>query len=226
MLCREPEGRPEPVRLRIREGAIARKAGNAERVTENPAQDTRELVLTCAARLFRSLGYAAVSLRDVASEAGVTTGSLYHHFGSKDELVRALLEKGYRQILEDVEAALASARAGGNPRDALLAALTAHLTCLLGPDSLPAANVRIHAHVPQHLRNATLKGRRRYEQFWADLLRDYAHDGLVKQGIEPKSLVMILFGAMNWSLEWSRPGRDDPEAFAAELLSLIEARAS
>jgi len=204
-------------------GTIARKVQKAANVEPVASSDARTHILTCAARLFRKLGYAAVSLRDVAAEAGVTTGSLYHHFGSKDELVRVVLEQGYRQILDDVKAALEDMSTSRKPRAVLQAALKAHLTCLLAPDSLPAANVRIHAHVPQQLRNATIKGRRNYETLWIDLLRTYANEGYVPPNIKPRALVMILFGAMNWSLEWFRPGRDDLDAFADDLLRLIAA---
>ena len=185
--------------------------------------DARKHILVCAARLFRERGYAVVSLRDVAAEAGVTTGSLYHHYGSKDDLVLALLELAYQQILDEVQAALETPQARSTPRAALQAALKAHLACLLTKDSFPAANVRIHAHVPQALRNATITGRRNYEMFWIELLGRYAREGFVRQEIEPSALVMILFGAMNWSLEWFKPERDDVDAFADDLLNLIYA---
>lgn len=185
-----------------------------------PEAGARQHILNCAARLFRRLGYATVSLRLVATEAGVTTGSLYHHFGSKDELVRALLEQGYSHILTRVERAIEDVGPNARRQDALKAALTAHLECLLAPDSLPAANVRIHAHVPVALRSATQEGRRRYELFWITFVG--AGAGVLRSDIEAKSLVMILFGAMNWSLEWLKPERDDLDAFVTDLIALVE----
>jgi TetR/AcrR family transcriptional regulator, cholesterol catabolism regulator len=201
---------------------INRKTRKRHQVATVAPFDARQHILTCAARLFRKFGYAAVSLRDVASEAGVTTGSLYHHFSSKDDLVRELLDQGHQQILREARRALQSAPAQTSAHAALLAALTAHLTCLLAPDSLPAANIRIFAHVPETLRRATLPGRRNYEKFWVDLLQTFTGEGLVRAEVEPRALVMILFGAMNWSLEWFKPGRDQPEKLAADLLQLIQ----
>ena len=183
--------------------------------------DGGEQILNSAARLFCRLGYAAVSLRDVAAEAGVTTGSLYHHFRSKDDLVRELLDRGHKQILREVQTAIQSDHAQANPRATLLAGLSAHLNCLLAPDSLPAANIRIFAHVPESLRKATLRGRRNYERFWIDLLQTFAGDGFIRSKIEPKALAMILFGAMNWSLEWFKPGRDQVQDLAIDLLQLV-----
>ena len=208
-------------RRKDREVDIPRMAPRVAKVEPASSTGARKHILTCAARLFRKLGYAAVSLRDVAAEAGVTTGSLYHHFGSKDELVRALLEQGYSDILVDVKAALEATSTSQDTGSSLREALKAHLACLLATDSFPAANVRIHAHVPEHLRKATLKGRRTYERLWIDLLRSYANEGYVRANVEPKALVMILFGAMNWSLEWFKPGRDDLDTFADDLLRLV-----
>lgn len=53
--------------------------------------DTRTVIIETAARLFADLGYSAVSMRDVASEVGVTPANLYHHFKGKDELIREAL---------------------------------------------------------------------------------------------------------------------------------------
>ncbi|MGI9426609.1 MAG: hypothetical protein ACR2PA_25755 [Hyphomicrobiaceae bacterium] len=76
--------------------------------------------------------------------------------------------------------------------------------------------------MPEALRNATMRGRRNYEKFRIDLLRTYAAEGYIRAEIEPKALVMIMFGALNWSLEWFKPGRDDLDAFATDLMKLIE----
>ncbi|MEP4861455.1 MAG: helix-turn-helix domain-containing protein, partial [Alphaproteobacteria bacterium] len=49
----------------------------------------RDGVLDIAARLFREQGYGSVSLRKIADAAGIKAGSIYYHFGSKDEIVAA-----------------------------------------------------------------------------------------------------------------------------------------
>ncbi|MFB6398450.1 TetR/AcrR family transcriptional regulator [Polymorphospora lycopeni] len=47
---------------------------------------TREAVLTAAVRRFAQHGFAATNMRDIAREAGVSTGLIYQHHASKDEL--------------------------------------------------------------------------------------------------------------------------------------------
>lgn len=54
--------------------------------------ETRERILQCAARLFHEQGFAATGVSTILREAGVNSGSLYHFFPSKDDLLRGVLE--------------------------------------------------------------------------------------------------------------------------------------
>ncbi|MEP4559632.1 MAG: helix-turn-helix domain-containing protein, partial [Nitratireductor sp.] len=58
----------------------------------------RDGVLDIAARLFREQGYGSVSLRKIADAAGIKAGSIYYHFGSKDEIVAAILDAGIQAV--------------------------------------------------------------------------------------------------------------------------------
>lgn len=65
------------------------------------AQRTRARVADTALRLFREQGYAATTMREIAREAGVSTGNAYYHFDGKDALVQEL----YRRIQDEHRAA-------------------------------------------------------------------------------------------------------------------------
>lgn len=56
----------------------------------------REQILAAAVRRFRREGYSAVSMDDVASDAGVARGLLNHYFGSKRDLYLAVVEREVR----------------------------------------------------------------------------------------------------------------------------------
>jgi AcrR family transcriptional regulator len=60
---------------------------------------TRERVLFVALRIVAEEGAQHLRLRRVAAEAGVTTGALYHHFGSKDGLIRAVAERYTHEVV-------------------------------------------------------------------------------------------------------------------------------
>lgn len=65
-------------------------------------------LLEIAAQMFAARGYFATTVRDLAEEAGIFSGSLYHHFESKEALVDVILREfldgvlaGYRQIVSE-----------------------------------------------------------------------------------------------------------------------------
>ncbi len=76
---------------------------------------------------FGARGYDAVGVGELAAEAGVTTGSLYHHFGSKLGLYEVVRTEAERRLLDRMEGA-AAARTGDGP------AAAAHAALLVGYD--------------------------------------------------------------------------------------------
>ena len=64
------------------------------------AEDTREGLLAAARELFDNRGYAGTSIDDIARSARVTRGALYHHFASKQDLFRAVVERLYEDVVQ------------------------------------------------------------------------------------------------------------------------------
>ena len=64
----------------------------ATSVTARPAR--RGEILEAALRCFTRSGYARASIEDVVRESGASVGSIYHHFGGKEQLAAALYVEG------------------------------------------------------------------------------------------------------------------------------------
>lgn len=79
----------------------------------------RAPILAAAIDNFTRLGYHGTSMRDIAMGAGVTVGSIYHHFDSKQAILRHLMERTMFDLLEVTTAAIADARP--SPRGELAA---------------------------------------------------------------------------------------------------------
>ena len=62
--------------------------------------DTKEQILIVAERLFAERGFAGTTLRNVVSEAGVNLAAVHYHFGSKEELFRAVVQRFARPVVE------------------------------------------------------------------------------------------------------------------------------
>ena len=60
-------------------------------MTEQPAVSRRDELLELAAAMFAERGLRATTVRDIADSAGILSGSLYHHFKSKEQMVEEVL---------------------------------------------------------------------------------------------------------------------------------------
>jgi AcrR family transcriptional regulator len=79
--------------------------------------DLRRALVDAARRILEAEGPTALSLRAVAREAGVSPAAPYHHFKDKAELLDAVADEGWQML----DAAMAAAKAGAEPRDKLTA---------------------------------------------------------------------------------------------------------
>ena len=74
------------------------------------AEDKRMLILQAAVRVFAAEGYEAARVGDIAKQAGVAYGLVYHYFGSKDAVLEAVFREQWGRLL----AALAQAELTGD----------------------------------------------------------------------------------------------------------------
>lgn len=98
--------------------------------TDQVAQ-TRAALIAAARRLLGRDGFAATSVDDIAREARLTTGALYHHFPNKTALFEAVFEAVHAELLDaSVEAAIGS----GDEVELLTRGFDAFLDAVLRPD--------------------------------------------------------------------------------------------
>lgn len=73
---------------------------------------TRRALLDSGRGLFAARGFAGTAREDIVGRAGVTRGALYHHFGGKEQLFRAVFEEMERDVAERI---MRAAAAGSDP---------------------------------------------------------------------------------------------------------------
>jgi TetR/AcrR family transcriptional repressor of nem operon len=109
-------------------------------MSQQPHHESKARILDAALRVIRTKGYSATTIDDVCATAGLTKGSFFHHFKSKDEL--ALAATAHFAAMADGLFAAAPYRTLSDPRDRVIgyvkfrkSILTGDLpefTCLLG----------------------------------------------------------------------------------------------
>ncbi len=180
----------------------------------------RDEVLEAAAALFASRGYAATSIRDIAQQVGMLSGSLYYHFSSKEEILLEAHARGVQQVTEAVNEAIASS--GDTPWEHVAAACRAHLQVLLGPS--PFSQVitpQFPGSFEGAVRDTLLEQRQAYEQVFRDLVKALP----LPDGADRRLFRLALLGALNWTQTWYRKdGGESPEAIADGIVNTFRLR--
>jgi AcrR family transcriptional regulator len=94
-------------------------------------RQTRAALVAAGRRLFGRDGFAATSVEDLAREARVTTGALYHHFPTKTALFETVFEGVHAELLESSRRAATGA---SDELEALSLGFEAFLDAVLEPD--------------------------------------------------------------------------------------------
>jgi TetR/AcrR family fatty acid metabolism transcriptional regulator len=82
----------------------------------NAQEEKRRLLLDAAVRVFARKGYHASRVGDIAEEAGVAYGLLYHYFQSKEEVLLTVFRETWRALIETIRSV---EQAGDRPREQL-----------------------------------------------------------------------------------------------------------
>lgn len=190
--------------------AAKRPRGRPRKTADERDEGNRRLELVnAAAKLFRQKGFDATSTRDIAAAVGMHSGSPFYHFKSKGALLYAVMDEGMRSAIARQSAALQAASApSAFPAAALLRVLIRnHFDVLLGPgsDFIPVMLYESRSLTArQRALLAKLQGD--YEALWAPVLNALRQAGQIKGPV--KLARLLIFGALNWSVQWFDARKD------------------
>ena len=175
------------------------------RRTKEEAEITKQNLLKAGLEVFSHKGYTATRVEDIAKQANVTTGAIYHHFGGKSDLYIALVKQGdakTNHIAQQI------AQEGGTPVT-IIRRLLVRLLQFLEDDEEYRAIVELFMDktemVPElvNIREQTLAGRRLLAQFFSDLIEQGIEAGEFRPSTVPEDAAWGLVGFMNgMSLIW------------------------
>lgn len=185
------------------------------------ASPRRKELIRVAARLFVDEGFDRTTVRMLAQEMGIKSGSLFHHFRDKQEILRAVIEEGMHNALAIARTALAEA--GGSPQARLDAMARAHLETLLTDRNAHVVALYEWRRLDEDSRAFLVHLRDDYEALWQKVIDEALDAGLI---CGDKFLVRrFVLGALNWTVRWYDPdGPRSPESLARELVAMITHR--
>ncbi|WP_433931453.1 TetR/AcrR family transcriptional regulator [Sorangium cellulosum] len=182
------------------------------------SQVTYDALLTATARVLVKDGYEAASTNRIAQEAGVSVGSLYQYFSSKEGLVMAVMDHHRARSLARFEAR--AAELAGAPLRVALGALIGDVLAEKAAD--PRLHQALHELLPRmrqlgYVDSHELKLFRAVRAFLAPRATD----------IRPRDLDMAVFilvhsvNALAYAVTTERPEYLQGDAFVSELCSLV-----
>ncbi|MHC3450907.1 MULTISPECIES: TetR/AcrR family transcriptional regulator [Streptomyces] len=181
-------------------------------------EQTRQALVRESRRLFSTVGYGSVGLSEIVHAAGVTKGALYHHFSSKADLFRAVLEQVQQEVAERI-AETADARE--DTWEQLVSGCRAFLTVSTDPTIQRIMLVdgpAVLGWSEWRTMNETTSGRH-----LAQVLGDLIDEGVIAaQRVEP--LTHLLSGAMNEAALWLATSTDprNPDDTQDALVAMLE----
>ena len=197
------------------------KAGSTRRRgCVDAAAVPRDRILHAAARLFRERGYKGTTVRDIADEVGILSGSLFHHFRSKEEMLLDIMREAALSLCISAEEVLSSLPSALERLQHIIDLELEWMMVDVKKDYL-AVLVFEWREVPETGKPEFARLHKRYHDIWITVLEDYSES--VPLRIPLDVAARILHGALMGAMTWFKvSGKYTAKEFRDMLIKLIQ----
>ena len=182
----------------------------------------RDEILDVAAQCFAERSYPAASMNDIAAAGGTSKARLYHYYDSKEAILFDLLDRYTQRLLAIIGQAEATAqRRNLDERAALHELIRGFLEEYETSATRHVALLHDTKFLGPAQREAILDRQRDVVSAVTRFLRRAYPKRLTEQN--QTAITMMLFGMINWTFTWLRPGGPmSYAAFAEEVVAMLE----
>lgn len=185
---------------------------------EEMSKRTKRLLLDSATSLFSERGYTDTTILDITEAAGLTKGALYHHFSSKEEILLRIFEDMRDRIVEESRMVLAD---DPPPIDALTGLIRAHARMATTYQEGILVILRERKMFTSAHWELIRQRRAEIEAMFTGVIEEGQRTGDFALIGEPRLVTRAILGMINWSSEWYRVERDDPDEIAEIFVDLV-----
>ncbi len=176
---------------------------SARRRSRERLEERETEILDAAARLFASGGFHATSTRRIAAAAGVSEGTVFHYFGSKNELMLGILDRFYNDVLNARAAQILDTIMG--TRERLRALAQHHASALAADNALMMRLLQVYVGVDLEYMGdgdeSPLRAlNRSYVGHLDRILREGMERGELRNDLELRPQRDVFFGSLEYGL--------------------------
>lgn len=191
--------------------------GRRKRRSRN-GEPTADRIVETAAKLFREQGYAQSTTREMSELLGIQKASLYHHIGSKEDLLYSICMGATSGVLEDVREAIAAAPADKRLHEAI----KAHIVSAIRDGDLHAVLQFEWRALSDERREEISDVRRELHGELRQLIEEDRKAGRLRKDIDVKYVSLTLMNLLSWALfSFDETDTDSPEEFGDTLALLF-----
>lgn len=186
---------------------MARRAARVTGAADGSAVDRRAGLLRIAARRFAEFGFEETTTRQIAADANILSGSIYHHFATKDEMLDAIIRDA---VIATRDGTLRLAAAECDAEQKLVALILLSMRELITDQDTQAIlynERRLFRRRPEFAYVAEAKAVA--YRAWQGVLADGTDGGLFKPGLDPFLTITTIVRMLNTCADWFRHNGND-----------------
>ncbi len=176
-------------------------------------------ILAVAVAAFNEHGYDATSIGMLAERLGLSKSAIYHHFGSKDEILDRALDSALSGLEAVVDAPLPDSEGPADAVARLEHVLRGAVHVLV--EQLPAVTLLLRVRGNTDVERRALTRRRAFDRRITALVAEAQAEGALRSDIDAAVVARLTFGMINSIVEWYRPGgREGADRLADDVVAI------